>query len=264
MNQPTKFLKLLSVGLAVLSIASFTTPALALSSANQAALSSTASQAAQKAKGVAFCTGLSAAASTLTTKLSDLQTKLTTTQTQRTTKIADRRTATDQAIASARSKADQSRQSAYATLQGKAKTDAQKTAVTTYEATITDAVSTRRSANDSARTTYRTAVDGLLSDNTNAVNGQVTTFISSVTTAISDATTSCQTDSANGSQIHTTFQAALKSAKDTFQSTRANNPKLSDQIKALAQTRDTGIKTNDAAFQATASTARQTLQSALK
>lgn len=215
-----------------------------------------------EASGSAFCTNLSSTSTNISSKITDLTTKLSAAQTSRTNQLAANRTKWDQALTTDRQKWDAQRQAEYTKLRGMAKTDTEKTAVETYVTTLQTAIQTRRTANDTARATFRTGEDQLIAQHQQTVNGQVATFSSSVKAAESAAQTSCAGDASSSASIHTTFVAALKAARSTYQSDRKDDSGVDAQIKQLAATRDASIKANDATFQTAADQARATLKTA--
>ena len=209
-----------------------------------------------------FCTNLAATVAKVNGQMASLQAKLTSARTTRDNQLAANQSKWDSALEAARSKADAARQSNFAQLESKATTSAQKSAVQTYEAAVMSAVATRRAANDQARTTFRSALLGLLGAHRGQVDTQATAFSTAVKSAEDSATAACQATPAEGASIRATFQAAMKTARQTYITSRQEDSKLGSQIAQLAHTRDEAIKANDTAFLAATKSAREALKAA--
>jgi hypothetical protein len=225
-------------------------------------LSPSAAFAATSTRESAFCTNLPTTITTVNNSIATLTGKLGTAFTNRTDTFTANRAQWDSELATKRAQWDQQRQTSFTKLEAKATTSAQKTAVQTYETTITNAVTTRRSANDAARDTFRTAALGVINGRQSTIEGQLATFKDAVTAAETTAQASCTSDPSQGVSNRTTFRDALKTAREAYTADRKSDSQVGDQIKTLAQTRDTTIKANDATFTATASAARQALKTA--
>jgi len=250
-------MKLISNKLAAaLAAVSISSPVFALGASVTSALSTTASS-----RETSFCTELPTTINTVNSNISKLTGKLNTAQATRLSNLNSRWTKADQTLAADRSQWAADRQAQFTKLEAKATTDSQKAAVSTFESTITSAINTRELANDAARATYRTAVTNLVSTKQSGTNGQVAAFTSSVNSAESTATAGCQANPSSAAN-RTTFQTALRTARTTYISYRNSDNNIASQVKALAQTRDTAIQTNDSTFKAAAAAAETALKAA--
>jgi hypothetical protein len=262
MKTRTNFLRNLGLSfIAAATLVTFSLPSIVF--AAQANTSTTDSAAVQKAKGLAFCAAINATGGTISAKMTTLQTRLMETQMTRNTTRETARNTWQQALTTAQTKANQARETAFVRLQATARNEAQKTAILAYEDAIRAAVSTRLTANNEVRNTYRLNVDSLTNDNTATVNGQVLAFMNAVQAAIGNAKTGCQANSGDGAQIRTTFQNALKLARETYQTQRTGDSKLGEQIRVQVQIRNNAIRANNTRFLQATQTARQTLLKAL-
>ncbi|OVE78974.1 hypothetical protein BVY00_01580 [bacterium G20] len=251
MNRPFRQFKLGAIGAGLVFSLTIFTPAMTLA-------------APATPKESPFCTNLPNTISKVSTDISNLKSKMTAERSKLDQQIAAGRAKWDQEIKNSRAKWDQERQGYFLKLEAKATTDAQKSAVKTYEAAITAAVNIRRTANDAARTTYYAGVDSAISNQRATVDGQVATFTGSVNSAESTAQSSCAATPSSGPDIRTTFQAAMKSARESYTAARKSDGNIKDQVKQLAQTRDASFKSNDATFDASSKAARDALKAAFK
>ncbi len=218
--------------------------------------------AASKSQTSPFCTNLTARANTISTSLTDRSGKVTSAWSQQDQKLTAGWQKVDQAVAAGRQKADSERAADFTKLEAKAKTDAQKQAVQTYETAVHNAVVTRRAAYDAARQAFRIGVQNAISARHDTATTQLATFQSSVNAAISTAEASCASSPNDGPAIRQTLQASLKAARTAFQSDRKGDSTVGGQVKQLAVTRQAAFQAADKTFQASLSTARDTLKQA--
>jgi hypothetical protein len=205
-----------------------------------------------------FCTNLPATISRVNSNMGSLQSKLDTAWNNRNTQISSNDAKWDQALAADQAKWAAQRQTQFSELQAKATTDAQKAAVQTYITTLTNAISTRESANAAARTTFRDGLTNLLTTQRSNITSQVATFTDAVNAAEAAAQSACASDASP----RTTFISAMKSARQAFETDRKGDSSLGTQVKALAATRDAAIKANNTAFKNTATAAATALKAA--
>jgi hypothetical protein len=207
-----------------------------------------------------FCTNLTTSISKVNTNIDNLKSKLVTSQATRNQAIVNDHTKWDQQLKDYRTKWDQQRQDNFTKLEARAKTVSQTSAIKIYETAILNAVNTRRSANDTARATYRSGVDNALLSQQNIVSGQAATFSASVINAEATAQKGCQATPTNGPSLRTSYQASMKSARETYTTARKADGNISSQIKQLATTRDASFQANDAVFKIAVSSARDALK----
>ena len=260
MKAPSSKITILGLLTTVLGSTLIISPALALNTPGSATGTGAGTGASTES---AFCKNITTATAKITTSLSDAAKKRIDAEAARNQKIADNRTKWDQELATNRAKWDAQRQENFAKLEAKATTDAQKVAVTTYEKAITDAIATRRTANDAARSAYRKGVDDAIAARRTTVSAQVATFQSAVASAIAAAESTCASDP-KSTTAKDTLKTSLKDAHTAFQADRANDEKVSTTVADLAKTRDGAIKANDAAFATATAAARDALKAAFK
>ncbi len=150
----------------------------------------------------------------------------------------------------------------FSKLEAKAKTDAQKQIVATYEATINTGVATKRAAIDSAIATFSTGVSQLIDGRKTGIDGALATLTQSVDTLVATAKSEC----ANGvtskdAKAH--LQTGITSAKATFKTSVEQLPKVKDEVAALQVARKTSISATEATFKTLVSQATQDLKTAL-
>lgn len=208
----------------------------------------------------AFCKGLTASASKISSGINSAREKVRTAQTEQAGKLKDLQAKWDTEVNENREKWDTKRQEQFTKLNGLAKTDEQKAAVTTYQQAITAAVTARRTANDAARADFRKGVESIVATKKTNTDAQLAIFNSAVSTAITTAEAACTADNPNVSAIRATLQNSIKSARETYTNARKADTTVGNQIKLLAQTRNDAIKANDAAFKKATEAARTELK----
>jgi hypothetical protein len=222
-----------------------------------------ASDATTTPKTSEFCsTTLAKDASKITTNLNNLIGKANDAWSGKNTKWSTIWANVDTEVSTDRQKADTARQQDFTKLQAKATTSTEQQAVQAYETAVNNAVNTRRAAYDAARQTFRAGVEAAISGRQNTVTGQYSTFEAAVNTAIQNAQASCASNPSNGQEIRTTLEAALKSARESFQGDRKSDSTVGSQVQQLITTRDAAFKSADQAFQNSMTSAAQALKQA--
>ena len=209
-----------------------------------------------------FCTNLANKYATDQSNLNNLKTKVNTAISQRQSTLASNWQNWDQKLAADRATWQTDRQTEFSALQAKATTTSEKTAVSNFISTVTNAITTRESANDQARQQYRTAVTTIITNQSNLINSQISTFSQSIQTADSTAQSACAVATESGSTIRTAFVASLQTAHATFTAERQSDSTIKTEIAGLASTRDNAITANDATFKSTLDSALNNLKSA--
>lgn len=162
-----------------------------------------------------------------------------------------------------RGEEDAQRAQWYATLLAKATTDAQKSAVAEFQATMEAAVKTRRAAIDASVEAFRSSVDASLSSRTSGMDAAATALKSASDAAIATAKASCD----NGTEpaaVREQFTADMKAARGTFQSARQSLEKVRTDASTLAETKNAAIKSAMETFKSAADAAREALLAAFK
>ncbi len=192
-------------------------------------------------------------------KKNELETK----RGERSSDLSTKRGEIDNERDAARSKADSERQQQYDTLMAKATTDAQKAAVEEFKTTVEQAVATRRSAQDAARQAYRDGVDAVLSGQKATIDAGLTDLQAAIESAIEKAKASCLAGT-SVDEVKATLESDLKTARDTFKAARESNTGVSDQIKALEETRKAAVQAAVDEFKSTVAAAKTTLELAFE
>lgn len=178
------------------------------------------------------------------------------------TKVEARQKTRDSELASKRAEWDTQRQKNFDTLRDKAKTDEQKQAVEDYITAMTEAIKSRRDANDTVFATFRSELEAIKKTSSQSVQTNISNNSGTITQAITSARAACE----SGQSIETikqNLQATLlvvrMQAKDNR--TAALN---TDQLKTIKQKRDAALKANIAAFEKATKEAREKLKAAFK
>lgn len=210
-----------------------------------------------------FCTNLATESAKVKANLTELSSKLSAAWVQQgATKTTDWQQV-DQKVSANRAAADAKLIDSLTKLAEKATSDNQKQAITDYAAAVNAALTTRRNDTDNARITFRNAVNNLMASRQETVTAQLNTFIDSVDTAIATAKDVCTSDPTSGVATHKIYQDSLAEARTTFQNNRSGNDKIKTELTILSAARDDNFKTIDAAFKASMTAAKTTLQTTL-
>lgn len=156
--------------------------------------------------------------------------------------------AQDEKKAEARSKADISKEAQFASLMNRAKTEAQKTAVTTYENKINAAVTQRRSTVDAAIAVYRDEALKIYESQKNAIDGSVASFKTALSSALAKAQTDCTLGIAP-TEIKARFKVSLETARAKLKTDKEFIGALNKKIAALGSTRTEAIAKAKTDFQ---------------
>jgi hypothetical protein len=209
-------------------------------------------------KTSASCTRVAALKNTqvaaMTAKMTTLRSEFENRQTTMSTKDA----ALNQKVATARETAKKEFEAKIAAmLAQEGLTDVQKEAITAFQTSMEQSMEIRRTAVDNARSTYRTALSALVQNRQQAMLTAAETLQTSVQAAFDIAVSTCDQD---GSL--TTLRAAIKTARETYQTTRSSI-KVGDDIKAIAAIRNTTVQDANKVFADSAQTLGITLSTAL-
>lgn len=186
----------------------------------------------------------------LSKKEEEQRSKLAKSREERTSKLED-----------TRENGEAARNEQYAKLLGKATTDAQKQAVTTYQNTMTAAIKTRQAAVDAAIAAFRAGVDAALAANKKAVDAAVKKFAAAVTAAESKAKADCAAGT-DPKTVKEQLKTSIEAARTQLEADRKAIAPLQDQINTLAKTRKTAVDKAFADFKKTADAAKAALKAA--
>lgn len=206
------------------------------------------------------------------TRLGDLQTKASNSIGERTDKVDSGRTTRENDLTARRNNVDKQlgldrekwggeRQEQFAKLEARAKTDAQKAAVATFETTIKNAIATRQAAVDAAISAYRSGVNSLIATRQAAVDAAITKFKSAVSAAFAKAQSDCSSG-VDPRIVKTNLQAALKAAREQLKLDIQKATNTQGQLKTLAATRKAAVQSAISTFEATAKAAVAALKAA--
>jgi hypothetical protein len=174
-------------------------------------------------------------------------------------KRSDRRDGRDEWLGEKRGTQDERRSALYTKLDERADTDAEKAAVAEFKSTIDAAVVVRRSAVDKAISDFRSAVDSLVGSKKDGVSSAYTEFKSAADAAIAKAKSDCAGD-VDPSTVRSTFNAAMKAAREGLKDDRSTIDKVRDDIQTLAETRKKSVEAALATFKTAVETAKEKLQ----
>ena len=213
-------------------------------------------------------TGVCANLSTLQQQTDQQLQKRIDTQASRYQKNSDKRTENrtewDQKREEARKKWDDTRSSNIQKLDQKAKSSAQKAAVAAYKTALLAAIEARRAAYDTARSDFRSAVDKVFVDHNALLLAQIKQFKTDSDAAYSKAELACKSSDVNQTAVREALLSDLKAARQKYLDAKQANPKIGEQISALAHKRHDAQKAADQAFENAREAARVALKKALK
>lgn len=210
------------------------------------------------AKQAAVCTRIASLKNNSENEASSKVARMQADFTSRLAKIASDEQSADQKVAAFRLEKKTKFEAQIQTMKSKANlTDAQKTAIDAFKATMETAEIKREQAVDAARATFRIALKEAVTSNQQKLLTAANTYQNTIAAAFATASTNCTAD---GALI--TLKNAVKSARENMVKSRESN-ELGQTIKQLAQTRNTSIKAANDEFKTTANEAVQTLATAL-
>ena len=179
------------------------------------------------------------------------------------TDINSARVAKDKKIADERQKISQQKALQYQKLEAKATTDAQKTAIKTFETTVNAAALAKQSAIDAATKTYRSGVDALMVSKRPLVQSAAPAFKTSVTTALDKAKADCAAGKSS-SVVFATLTTSLAAAKTKFNSAVQTGNAIGSQMKTLVATKNAAVKKAMSDYKVAVQKATADLKTALK
>lgn len=254
----SSFQKAIRLGVATISLAVLTLPALvsALSYGPGASTSDSSQR-----KNAAMCSKLNPLGASYNLKINARKNTLDQNRAARDTKLKAAQDAWQQAITAKRAQWDQIRADNFKKLEQKATTDAQKVAVTAYEQAVADAVSTRRSAYDAAHKAFQASLAKAISDRRSMINSQISTLQDQVNTNLTTAIANC---TSQGRAAITQLRMDIKSDRQSFTAGVKTDDKVRLEMAQLQATRKLADNTADQAFRAAMKAAREALLTAFK
>jgi len=147
-------------------------------------------------------------------------------------------------------------------LDAEATTDAQKAAIAEFKASVSAAQTVRKATVAAAMLAFRTARDQLITKRQETIRTAAVTFKTTSQAAIEKARVDCIAG-ADQATVRTTFLASLKTANQKFHEDVKAVDKIGQDIKALAQTRNTAVKAASKTFKDAVQAAKAKLKVAL-
>ncbi len=209
-----------------------------------------------------FCSRFTETAGKIATGLANGREKFDQWRTGRVEHMDDGRETRDAKLGDSRSDADTKRSEMYQKLEEKADTDAKKEAVEEFQKTVEQAVETRREAVDAALAAFRSGVDSLLANRKDKAGETADTFEAAVKAAVEKAKAECA-DGTSPETVRTHFQTALQAAHKALEADRSSTDKISDEIRALADTKHAAIEKAMNDFKTTVEAAAAKLKAAM-
>ncbi len=209
-----------------------------------------------------FCTRLEQASTKLDSNMAVQSKKLDDQNGLRAGKLEKDRSDRDEKLTQQKVDADKKLATRFAEMQGKAKNDAQKKALDTFQAAMTAAINARKAAFDSARTTFRAGIDGAIAARKTGMQTAATAF----QTALKEAEAKAKSDCAAGvapATARATFQASVKTAREKFAVDRKAVEKLTANLKTLTAARKAALTKARTAYKLAVEKATKDLRTAL-
>jgi len=171
--------------------------------------------------------------------LTDRETKIDEKQTERLEKLNEKRDNRDQKLEQFRTFWEEQWDKHFTALEEKASTSEQKQALVDFKEAVKDALASRQAAVDSAINQFRTDLDKLIADRKTAIETARNAYLNAYNAAVQTAKDSC-TNGSDPAQIKETLKAALKAARDKFNSDRQAIEKM--DVKKLVEARQQAFK----------------------
>lgn len=206
-----------------------------------------------------FCSRLQEISLATLTRIDDRETKIHNRQTKISQNISSGRGTRDGDKVANRMRWDAIRDQHVAILKSKAQNDAQKGAIERYIAAITDAINTHRIAINSAFSSFRQGIDQVRLARIGVINTYTINFKAAVTAALDKARTDCD-NGLSQTTVHRDLVAALKIARQQFNTDRSSAEKLSTNIQTLIVARKSAMAEGLANFKIAVQKARADLK----
>ncbi|MFA6446346.1 MAG: hypothetical protein WCW14_03835 [Candidatus Paceibacterota bacterium] len=134
----------------------------------------------------------------------------------------------------------------YVTLSAKAKTQAQKDALTAFKTVYDQASATLKSETSLALTTYKTAMNKIMVGRSSSFNDSFAAYQTAINTAIAKAKTDCKSG-VDSTTAYNNFKTSLKTSNATV-ATKAKMGDLKAVVQPLNQTLTTSLKSATTAY----------------
>jgi hypothetical protein len=194
-----------------------------------------------------FCIQFSEATRSVSGDTTDHFTKLQDNFNQRADKVKSGFNAATTKIAGERKHNDDQLSANFGKLDAKAATDTQKAAVATFKASVTQAVTTRRTAVDAANKAFQQGVQASVTGRQAQLKTAAATYKTAVSAALANAKSSCAAGVAPAT-VRTNLQTALAKARTNLENARKNAEKVGSSLDALKATRKAAVEKANADF----------------
>lgn len=149
----------------------------------------------------------------------------------------------------------------YSKLSKKAKTDAEKQAVATFQTAMTNAIKARQDAIDSAIDTYRTGLNKIIATRKTVVDTALATLKTETDAVLAKAKADCGS-SVDSKIVKTQTMAGLKTAQDKFKASLKDTAQMKADLKILSDSKKTAFDKAMADFKTATDAARKALKAA--
>ena len=163
--------------------------------------------------GAQFCTTITKRV--VNKNLDDHTAQLEARRQENTQKKDEKRTERDTKLEQHRDGWDQNHDTRFTKLETKATTDAQRAAIAEFKATVTAAITARRTAVDVAIATFRSGIDALNTSHKGAIDTALANLKTARQAALDQAKANC-TAGMDPATAKTTFDTAMKAAGEAF------------------------------------------------
>ncbi|HUY53291.1 MAG TPA: hypothetical protein VMV24_01820 [Candidatus Dormibacteraeota bacterium] len=212
-------------------------------------------------KSSPFCTNVTKEVNPIISAFNASFSKVLQAQTQQTQSLLTQWQKADQNLANSRQQTDKNINDNFIKLGKKATTAIEAQAVYAYGTDMNKIISTRRSTHDEATATFRSFVKSTINLRQVAIDGQLSIFQAAINAATNKAITSCASNPADGSKIHSIFQTSMATSQTTFKNAIAGDNTFTNRINQLISQSVSTSKTTDDNFQTAQSSMAQTLKS---
>jgi len=215
----------------------------------------------EEQKNKQICNKIADWAERIDQTISGRQDKIEEKQVEREQKLEQKRDSRDARLETYREKWGEHWDEHFAKLENKASTSEEKLALVEFKETVIDAMASRQAAVDKAISDFRTALDKTILDRKNAVDAAKIAYQDAYNEAVQKAKDDCAAG-ANPAEIRATLKAALKAAKDQYNSARRAIEKM--DLKPLVEARQEAFKEALDYFKKVMETERAELKAAFK
>ncbi len=210
-----------------------------------------------------FCERVGGSVSNISERLSAKIANLADVRQDRLQRISEHQVSYSEKLQESREKWDENRAQQFNALEDKAETDAERQAVVQFKTAMTAAISARRTAVDAAIAAFRSGLQAAISSRKTAADAAIAAYKSAIDAANAKARTDCAAG-LNVRTVRDNYVAALKLARDKYNTDRQNVENLGGKVKALVTARRQAMEKAHNDFKTAAEAARARLKAALE